>query len=224
MGQLKKRLIKILAACAVFALSYWLGSTFRNTYYYTTMFCCPIAVLYIWIQFLLILYDIRFVRRILKKLQPYAAPLVNRIKSWWSHAANVLLKWVYASSVYQKIEYRRWKDTSRITGYSDEYHHNLSPSSSREYDAIPLKWRKCENNAQRIRCIYRKYVETNRKAGKPFSYASTPTELQKKWFQPSSEENDRLLMQLYYPARYDESETSKTAIPDDIVEHLKQTL
>lgn len=205
MKSIIKRIIKIIIAGIVFALSYYAGTAFPSLYYYTIMFICPFSVLYAVGQVLLILYDIACFRRIVKRLEPYIRPVLSRLGKFVSNAANFLLRLAHHSFIYQKFEYRRLRDTSRITGYHDEYRHSGQSLANQEYETYALRWRKCKNDAQRVRYTYLKYVQTNRKAGKPFSYADTPSRLQKRWH-TEGDTRDELLVKWYYPARYGNSE------------------
>ena len=205
MKKIFKRIFKIIMAGVVFALSYYTGTAFPSLYYYTIMFICPFAVLYAIGQVLLILYDIEFFRRAVKRLEPYVKPVLHKIMQLISHGANFLLRLAHHSFIYQKFEYRRLRDTSRITGYHDEYRHSDQTPSSQEYETYALRWRKCKNDAERVRYTYLKYVETNRRAGKTFSYSDTPNNLQKRWH-TDAESNDESLIKWYYPSRYGNKE------------------
>jgi len=196
-----KRILKIIIAGAVFALSYYIGTAFPASYYYTIMFICPFSVLYAVGQILLILYDIELFRRIVKRLEPYVKPALRKFMQLISHGANLLLRLAHHSFLYQKFEYRRLRDTSRITGYHDEYRHSHQTPIQQEYETCALRWRKCKTDAERVRYTYLKYVEANRKAGKPFSYTDTPNSLQQRWHM-DGETSDETLIKWYYPARY----------------------
>lgn len=218
MKKLFHKLRRIVIACMIFALSYWLGSTFSFLYYYTVLFICPFAALFICFQLLLILYDMKLVQRLVKQLQPYLHPVAERIRSFISHAAATLLRLAQSNVIYQRLEYHRLRDTSRITGYSDEYHHATTMPATQEYTCYPLKWRKCTNDAQRIRYTYLKYVEANRKSGKAFSYSDTPYMLHRRW-QPNDKTSARLLITSYYPARYG-NETDQIPLSEEALKQL----
>lgn len=211
-------IIKIFISALVFLLSYRIGMSFHTTYYYTVMFICPFAVIYAFIQVLHLLGKLRIMQRLLFLIAPYVQPFKRKLKHFLSRSANFFLHMAHNTVIYQKMEYLHLKNTSRITGYHDEYIHDTTVRSVKEYEAFPLKWHKCKTNAQKIRFLYLKYVLTNKKAGKPFSYADTPDQLQKKW--SFEDAKDDLLTSSYYCARYKIHEENED-IPDQVIETLK---
>lgn len=217
-------LIKIIITAFIFLLSWWVGTAFHTTYYYTIMFICPFAAVYAFAQVLHILGKLRIFQRLLFRIAPFIQPLKRKLKSFWSRSTNFFLHMAHRTIFYQKFEYLHLKNTSRITGYRDEYTHRTDVRSSAEYEAFPLKWHKCRTNAQKVRFLYLKYVLANKKSGKPFSYADTPNQLQEKW--ASDDARDHLLTSSYYYARYkfcdDSGEDNKNEdISDEVIETLK---
>lgn len=204
------RIFKIILAILIFIISYSIGEIYRFSYYYTIMFVCPFAVFYIIFQVIKILDEITLVRRLVKKISPYFRPAIRKLKNIWSDAANLLLKLAHTSAVYQKFEALHLKNTSKITGYSDEFFRNHENETSHDYEIYHLKWKKCKSNSERVRFLYAKYIIRNRKKGKAFSYANTPEELQKVW---GKDDYNAALFSAYYIARYDEKEE----ITDEII-------
>lgn len=217
-------IIKIILSAFVFLLSWWIGTAFHTTYYYTVMFICPFTAIYAFIQILHILGKLRIFQRLLFVIAPYIQPLKQKLKSFLSRSTNFFLHMAHRTIIYQKFEYLHLKNTSRITGYRDEYMHRTDVCSSPEYEALPLKWHKCRTNAHKVRFLYLKYVLANKKSGKPFSYADTPNQLQKKW--AFKDAKDNLLTSSYYYARYkfcdgNEESRKNEDIADEVIEKLK---
>lgn len=212
--------IKIMISALVFLLSYWIGMSFHATYYYTVLFICPFAAIYAFIQILHLIGKLRIIKRLLFLTAPYIQPFKHKLKQFLSRTANFFLHMAHNTVIYQKFEYLHLKNTSRITGYRDEYMHETNAQTAAEYEVLPLKWRKCETNAQKVRYFYLKHVLANKKAGKPFSYADTPNQLLEKWSPDNAK--DHFLTSSYYTARYKIFPQGQD-IPDETIQALKET-
>lgn len=149
--------------------------------------------------------------RLRKKLHPIAA----HIRNVWMYATARFFQLLHTNVVYEKFEYLKLKNTSRITGYSDTVIRNPEQDLQAELERYRLKWKRCRTNQERVRYLYGKYVTQNRKQKQPFSYASTPRQLQKAW---GEDEYNRLLIPTYYEARYQPT----AEIDDEVLEKLRK--
>lgn len=198
-----RRMPRILAAGGLCAASYYIGQRETNLYYYTTMFLCPLSVLYILYQIKEILKEVKAVRKLLLRLARFLLPLTKRLKQLWGAFARTLSLTAKNSALYKKIEYLHLKDLSRITGYSDEYIPINNEKEKVDYDSIRLKWKKCKTNAEKVRYLYAKYVLAKRKNGHVFLNSDTPMQIQSKW---GEDQYNQQLFPDYYKARYAISE------------------
>lgn len=213
MAKTRGRVIKMIVAVLLYAIFYEIGIRYPSLYYYTVMFLCPICLLYIIFQILLILNQIKFVKRIWEKVELWGKPALERLKHIWSNASNALLQLAHKNVVYQKFEYLHLRDRSRITGYSDEYRKSADDDKLREYGGNRLKWKKCKTNQERIRFLYSRFVIRGRRQGKIFTYSDTPNQLREAW---GEDLYHTLLTEAYYQARYDE----EAQIEDEVVREL----
>lgn len=209
-----KYFIKLFIAIIVFTVSYITGKKYSELYYYTVMFICPLSVVYLLIQLWKMLCELVSFRKIIKKYAPRLFSILEKGMKLWGRFTNRILEMAKSTAVYHKYEMLKLKDLSRITGYSDEKLTNFSYKTSKDYDLILKKWRKCKGNAEKVRYIYGKYIERERKEGKVFDLVSTPYELIERW---DKTDYNQLLADTYYKARYNENEQ----IEDEIVKRLQ---
>lgn len=213
-NKIKKCLVKILICVPIFSLSYITGKKYTQLYYYLVMFLCPISVMYAVLQLLKILYELDIVRKVLTKFAPHLVNGLKLLKKSWFEFTNSVLKGAKSTKIYKTFQYLHLKKTDRITSYTDEKIYFEASGRRSRYALIIKRWKKCTDNCDRVRFLYGKYIERQRREGKKFLLSDTPNEVVRRWGEDSY---NILLKEYYYRARYNTEEKIEDCVIDELM-------
>lgn len=211
--KIRRYLLKLTLALAVFIVSMLVGKHYHSTYFYTTMFLCPVSVLYMIAMLLGLLNELAFFHRLFRRFKRRLRPFLDRMKALAGAISDRVSGWMHTTAFYHKFEFLKLKNTSRITGYTDVHMRSRDIDGEEEYDLYLRRWRRCATNAERVRFLYGKYITKKRRQKKTFSYASTPQELNACW---GTTAYSGQLIPAYYEARYNRN----AEIRRELVEQL----